>query len=79
MKTQTIGVIERGIDGRDEFLLVTDSDDDLDLQEVQRILIEQFYVDTGTPGGYFCHNVRVIPDDVHLDRCIAIVQHRYDV
>lgn len=79
MKKETIGVLNKGIDGRDEYLLISDNEDDLDLNEVHRILVEQFYVDSSVPGGYFCHTVRIIPDELHPNRCIAIVQHRYDV
>lgn len=77
-ETQRIGLIPLGIDGSDEYLLVTDRDGDIDIEAVRQEYLEQHYRDTDTPGGYFCRAVTVakLPAD---NRCIVIVHHRFDV
>lgn len=76
---QTIGAIDKGIDGQDQYLLITDNAAAIDIGALEQSLLDQYYHDTNHPGGYFCRDVRVIPDPIHDDRCIAIVYHRYDV
>lgn len=77
--TTRIGMINEGIDGSDEYLMVRSTDDALDLPAVEQELTDLYYRESTRPGGYFCHTVRLIPDPIHDNTAIAIVQHRYDV
>lgn len=65
--------------GSDEYLLVKNVEDDIDMIEVEAQILEAKYVECDRPGGYFCNSVRAIPDDMHSDRCIVVVYHRYDI
>lgn len=76
---ETIGTISKGIDGTDEYLLIVDNEDAIDIDALEQELRDRYYRDTGVAGGYYCHDVRCIPDPIHDNRCIAIVYHRYDV
>ena len=79
LKVERIGSIEKGIDGTDAYLLVTSNEGALDCDQVEAFLLQQWWRDSSGPGTYYCNSVRVIPDPVHDNECIAIVQHRYDV
>lgn len=79
LNVQRIGAISKGIDGTDAYLLVTSNEDALDLEQVEEFLLQQWWSDSKGPGTYYCNSVRVIADPVHDNKCIAIVQHRYDV
>ena len=74
-----IGTIDHGIDGSDEYLSVRDREQEIDRQHLARLLDRRYYCRSSRPGGYFCTMQRIIPDPVHDNRCIVIVQHRYDV
>lgn len=74
-----IGHISNGIEGNDEYLKVRDLEQDIDKHHVFDTIMPLYYRDCSHPGGYFCKNLRVIPDPVLRDQCIAIIQHRYDV
>ena len=72
-----IGKVDQG-NGSDEYVLVCDLSDDIDLDDVEREFTEHCYRDTDTPGAYFCHRVTVVGLDSD-NECIVIVHHRYDV
>lgn len=74
-----IGVIDHGIDGSDEYLSVRDLEQEIDRQHLALLLDKRYYYRCTRAGGYFCYTQRIIPDPIHDDRCIVIVQHRYDV
>ena len=76
-RTQRIGLINQD-NGNDEYLLVCDPDDDLDIDAVEDHFLSLYYCTTYTPGGYFCHSVTVseLPSG---NECIVIVHHRYDI
>lgn len=78
IKITPIGEINKGVDGKDQYLLLTRLDDDLSPDFAENWLLPQVYRDTNTPGGYFCHRVTIskLPSD---NEVIAIVHHRYDV
>jgi hypothetical protein len=50
-----IGNIDNGIDGSEEYLLLTDSEDNLTENQAWEYLHPLVYRDTDTPGAYFCH------------------------
>jgi len=77
-KITRIGRVEQGIDGNDEYLLVTDLEDTKTTDEVESDFFQAYYRDTDTAGAYFCHYVTVVelPAD---NEWIVVIHHRYDV
>jgi hypothetical protein len=73
-----IGNVEQGVDGRDEYLLVADLEDNKVTAEVEEDFLQAHYQDTHTAGGYFCHYVTVaeLPSG---NEWVVIIHHRYDV
>lgn len=76
--TTTIGIIDHGIDGRDEHVLLTRLDDDLDPDFAHEWMLPQVYRECLRPGGYFCTSLTVVPLPSG-NECIAIIHHQYDV
>lgn len=74
-----IGTIEQGIDGRDEYVLITSMDDALDADFAHDWLLPQVYRESLRPGGYFCTSVTIMPHPLATNQCVAIIHHRYDV
>lgn len=72
-----IGVIELGIDGRDQYVLLRRLDDDLTPEQAREWMLPQVYRESMAPGGYFCNSVTILPR--HESECVAIIHHRYDV
>ena len=79
MHTQQIGKIEMGIDGCDEYVLITNDEDDLSPEVAEAWLLPQVYRDCYQAGGYFCHHVSTTLVPFRDNQVIAIVHHRYDV
>lgn len=79
MKTERIGVIDIGVEGSDEYLLVN-TDEPTIPAKVKRDLLERFYRDTTQEaGGYYCHNVTVMEYPFSDSKFVAVIHHRYDV
>ena len=74
-----IGTVEQGIDGRDEYVLITSMDDALDVDFAREWLLPQVYRESMRPGGYFCTSVTIMSHPLATNRCVAIIHHRYDV
>lgn len=73
-----IGHIEHGIDGNDQYLLLTRNDDDLTPEQAREWLLPQVYRETyQEAGGYFCKRVTVMSRSD--SQVVAIVHHEYDV
>lgn len=79
IKVAKIGVIDQGIDGRDEYVLLTRSDDELTPEQAENWLLDRVYRHTDRPGGYFCNTVLATQAPSSTNAVICIVQHRYDV
>lgn len=83
MCLQPIGRLSEGIDGSDEYYLVTVSDvvgdEEPDANTIEQWMLPVFYRESTAPGGYFCNTVRVIPEECNTSRFILRVSHRYDV
>ncbi len=77
-KVQTIGVIDNGIDGSDQYLLITVDNDSATTEEVEHEFLNLYYRDTSQPGGYFCHTVTVQRKSYSDHEFIVIIHHRYD-
>lgn len=73
-----IGSIDQGIDGKDEYVLLTRKDDDLDADTAHNWLLPQVYRESLRPGGYFCTSVGISTTD-QPNKVIAVIHHRYDV
>jgi hypothetical protein len=79
LQTKRIGAIDLGVDGSDEYLLVWDNEQEHSAEELEQHLLERYFRDTNTPGGYFCYSVIVGRHPYYTDKFIATVFHRYDV
>ena len=79
IKIETIGTISHGVDGSDQYVLLTRWGDDLTPEDAEDWLLPQVYKDTHqAAGGYFCHRVTTMQGE-SSGKVIAIVHHRYDV
>jgi hypothetical protein len=72
----TIGRIEEGCDGSQDYILLTCLNDVLSEEQAYNWLFPQVYRDTNRPGGYFCHRVETIQK--RDDQVICIVHHQFD-
>lgn len=79
MHMQRIGKIEMGIDGCDEYILLTNDEDTLTPEQAEDWLLPQVYRDSYHAGGYFCRHVSATPVPFRDNQVIAIIHHRYDV
>jgi hypothetical protein len=73
-KVEPIGKIEN-FDQVDQYVKITNLDDDLDLDHVYNWLREESYYDTNRMGGWFCYNVTIAPNPYHANQCIGIIHH----
>jgi hypothetical protein len=79
IKIETIGTISHGVDGSDQYVLLTRWGDDLTPEDAEDWLLPQVYRETHqAAGGYFCHRVTTMQGK-SSGKVIAIVHHRYDV
>ena len=79
IKIETIGAISHGVDGSDQYVLLTRWGDDLTPEDAEDWLLPQVYKDTHqAAGGYFCRRVTTMQGE-SSNKVIAIVHHRYDV
>lgn len=77
-----IGADDQGIDGSDEYILLTCHDEDIDdeqLRAIETAAIQHYYRDTHRPGGYFCHSVTIIRMPYLSNKLMMIIHHQYDV
>tara|TARA_R110002126_G_C10387961_1_gene494779 strand:+ start:202 stop:471 length:270 start_codon:yes stop_codon:yes gene_type:complete len=72
-----IGNIDNGIDGSEEYLLLTNSEDNLTENQAWEYLHPLVYRDTDTAGAYFCHYVKTMQKTDNSVVCI--VYHQYNV
>lgn len=72
-----IGNIDNGIDGSEEYLLLTDSEDNLTENQAWEYLHPLVYRDTNDAGAYFCHTVRTLQKTDN--QVVCIVYHQYNV
>jgi hypothetical protein len=73
-----IGRIDHGIDGSDQYLLLSRSDANLTAIQAHKWLMPQVYRETyQEAGGYFCKRVTVMRKTD--SQVVAIVHHEYDV
>jgi hypothetical protein len=77
IKITKIGSIDNGIDGSDEYLLLTDTEDNLTENDAWEYLYPLVYRDTDTAGAYFCHHVKAMQKTDNTVVCI--VYHQYNV
>ena len=77
-KVQKIGEIDKGIDGKDEYLLAKDLEDDINVSELEETYLSRFYRECNYSGGYFCHHVTVQKMPFG-NKAIIVIHHQYDV
>lgn len=74
----TIGVVDQGIDGRDEYLLLRNREGDLTPEQATAFLLPLVHRRGGWAGAYFCNTVRAVQAQYSTDSVICTVEHRYD-
>lgn len=74
-----IGAIDRGIDGRDLYLLLTRKDDDMTPEQAQDWLLSRINMPAGGPGRIFLQGITAVQAAYSTDQVICTVQKRYDV
>ena len=79
IKFRKIGVIDNGIDGRDEYLMLTRLDDDMTPEQAHDWLHPQVFRESTQPGSYFCRTVMVVQAQYSTNQVICTVQNRYDI
>jgi hypothetical protein len=77
--TQDIGTISHGVDGSDQYLILTCVDEDCTPQQAIDWLLPQVYREPSHAGAYFCRHVSATPMPYRDDQVIAIIHHQYDV
>jgi hypothetical protein len=76
---EAVGTLNCGIDGRDQFFLMTSLTDDLPVSLAIDVMKRKFHYECGLPGGYFCDLVLGAQQQYDSRQVILTVQHRYDV
>lgn len=72
----TIGTIDNGCDGSQQYILLKCLNDYLSEDEAWAYLHPLVYRDTNTAGAYFCHIVETIQKSD--DSVICIVHHQFN-
>jgi hypothetical protein len=72
-----IGSIEKGIDGRDGYVLLS-CDEPMTPEQAQDHLLPLVYTRSSNPGGYYCTDVRAVQCQYSDRQVICTVEHRYD-
>ena len=77
IKLTKIGTIEKGCDGNDLYLKVTDNEDDLTIDHIYDYVSQLVCVDTNVPGGFYIDTLRIFPDNLH-NTFICVVEQRFN-
>ena len=75
----SIGLIDEGIEGRDEYVLLTRKDDDLTPEQAAAYMLPKVYRSSSHPGAYFCTSVRAMQVQFRRNAVVCIIEHRYDI
>jgi hypothetical protein len=76
----TIGSIFKGVDGRDEYVLLTRADDDLTPDDALEYLHPLVYREGRGAGSYYCDRVHAVPAPGRMpNQVLCVVEHRFDV
>ncbi len=73
-----IGIIDKGIDGRDEYYLLEDNEDDLTPEMARVWLLPQVFAPCAYPGGIFCNLILASQVQYRRNAVICIVLVQYD-
>jgi hypothetical protein len=71
-----IGSIDKGCDGREEYVLLTCHEDNITEDDAYNYIMPRVYCDTNRVGGYFCKLVETIQKTDN--QVICIIHHQYD-
>ena len=77
-EAQKIGFVDNGIDGCEEYVLITNDQDSIDVDAAWKWLLDQSCYSTDRPGGQFCNAVEII-EKPRRKELIGIIYHRFDV
>ena len=75
----SIGTLEEGIDGRDEYLLLARKDDDMTPEQAIKWLLPKVYRRSTMPGDYYCTSVKAVQAQHSTCKVICTIEHRYDI
>lgn len=78
MTKERIGIINNGVDGSDEYLLVSGTEDDITIEHVRKWLLPQYHKECNGPGQYYCRDMSAQQVQYRANEVIAVVFHRYD-
>lgn len=73
-----IGIVDDGVDGRDEYLLLRNREGDLSPDQAIAFLHPLVYRAGRGPGSYFCTTVIAVQKEPTTDTVICTIEHRYD-
>lgn len=76
VRCHSIGSIEVGGDGVDYYVRLKPRDQDMTLEQAQRLMTGMYEREPSQPGGVFCRHTRVLQDG---DAWIGIAAVRYDI
>ena len=60
-KLTSIGIIDRGGDSKDQYVLLENFNDDIDLDHAREWLLNEAYYTTERIGSWFCGGVSIVP------------------
>jgi hypothetical protein len=75
----TIGTVDDGIDGSDQYILLTRKDDDMTPAQAEHWLLARHYRACRGPGSFYCTEVHAVQAKYLTNVCICTVLNRYDV
>lgn len=79
VKVQKIGVIQHGVEGSDEYVLMRFPEPTTP-HDAHEWLLPRVYRDTHQEaGGYFCNSVTIMPKPYLDNELVGVIHHRYDV
>lgn len=76
---QLIGNLELGIDGRDEYVLVTNPEGKLSIEQAEDFVLSRVYRNSTGAGSYYCTSAYGSPVKYSVNQVIVSVHHRYDI
>ena len=81
LKITLIGRVDDGIDGSDEYVLLTSTDGELiSTEQIDQLFWEKWRYETQQEaGGYFCKSYCVFPHQYGADRVVLCIKHQYDI
>jgi hypothetical protein len=76
-----IGRVDDGIEGSDEYVLLTSKDGEpITTEQIDQLFWEKWRYETQQEaGGYFCKTYYTFPHQYGADRVVLCIKHQYDI